>query len=76
MIRTLALAVVLTVTGTTVAAAQVREDSTALPTIVVTATRTPIAATTLANGVTVVEGDALRRAGVSTLAEALRTALA
>jgi vitamin B12 transporter len=53
--------------------AQVPEDTTRLAPIVVTATRTPVAAASLANGVTVIEGDALRRAGVTTLIDALRT---
>lgn len=53
-----------------VAGAQTPTD-TMLP-IVVTATRTPVPATTLANGVTVLQGDDLRRAGVTSVVEALR----
>jgi len=73
MIRTPVLATTLVFAGAAGAAAQVREDTTALPAIVVTATRTPVATTNLANGVTVIDGEALRRAGVTTLADALRT---
>lgn len=54
------------------ARAQVPRDTTTLTPIVVTATRTPMPAGTLANGVTVLDGDALRRAGITTVIEALR----
>jgi len=54
-------------------AAQTPLDSATLPPIVVTATRLPAQVASLASAVTVLEGDALRHAGIATVAEALRT---
>ncbi len=53
--------------------AQAPRDSIVLAPIVVTATRLPTPSSDLASAVTVVDGDALRRAGVATVADALRT---
>jgi len=72
MTRAVSLAAVAMLMAAAAASAQVLDDTTRLAPIVVTATRTPIATTNLANGITVIEGDALRRAGVTTLADALR----
>jgi vitamin B12 transporter len=60
--------------GVTAAAlhAQQPRDSIMLAPIVVTATRLPTPASDLASAVAVIEGDALRRAGIATVAEALR----
>ncbi len=55
-------------------AAQEARDTTLLPPIVVTATRSPLPASALGSGVTVLDGAALRRAGIATVAEALRGA--
>ncbi len=48
------------------------QDTTRLAPIVVTATRTPENAATLGNSVTVLSGESLRHAGITTVAEALR----
>lgn len=72
MTRDLLLASSLLLTTTATAFAQVRGDTVRLEPLVVTATRTPIAVRQLANSVTVIDGEALRRAGVTTVAEALR----
>ena len=56
------------------AAAQVvRQDSTPLSPIVVTATRTAERESTLASSITVLQGDDLRRAGITSVADALRS---
>ena len=55
-------------------AAQAPRDTVLLPPIVVTATRSPLPASTLGSAVTVIEGEALRRAGIATVADALRGA--
>jgi vitamin B12 transporter len=53
-------------------AAQVAVDTTSLPEIVVTATRYPIAADSVASTVTVLRGDDLRAQGIRFVADALR----
>jgi vitamin B12 transporter len=53
-------------------AAQVAEDTTSLPEIVVTATRYPVAADSVASTVTVLRGDDLRAQGIRFVADALR----
>ncbi len=68
---TVAAAIVVTVAAPAVLAAQERDTLTLSP-IVVTATRLPAPATSLAGSVTVLDGDALRRSGVTTVADALR----
>ena len=55
------------------AAQQPTDTTPQLTPIVVTATRLPSSAATLASAVTVLDGDALRRAGVTSVAEALRS---
>jgi len=52
--------------------AQVAGDTTALPEIVVTATRYPVAADSVASTVTVLRGDDLRAQGIRFVADALR----
>lgn len=69
--RTLA---VLVVAAAPRLAAQAERDTVLLPPIVVTATRSPAPVSALGSAVTVIEGEALRRAGVATVAEALREA--
>ena len=68
----IALAFAASLTFVGAAAAQESRDTTPLEPIVVTATRTPASTGSLANGVTVLDGDALRAAGLTTLGEALR----
>ena len=53
-------------------AAQVAGDTTSLPEIVVTATRYPVAADSVASTVTVLRGDDLRAQGIRFVADALR----
>jgi vitamin B12 transporter len=53
-------------------AAQVAGDTTALPEIVVTATRYPVAADSVASTVTVLRGEDLRAQGIRFVADALR----
>src|SRR5438045_1579419 len=53
-------------------AAQTPRDTATLAPLVVTATRTPEPRSALGNSVTVLDGAALRRAGIATVAEALR----
>ena len=53
-------------------AQEVRRDTTPLAPVVVTATRTSEPVATLGNSVTVLQGDDLRRAGITSVSEALR----
>ena len=69
--RGIRLALALLLAPATVAA-QVAGDTTSLPEIVVTATRYPIAADSVASTVTVLRGDDLRAQGIRFVADALR----
>lgn len=54
------------------AAQVVPQDTTPLAPIVISATRTPEPVATIANSVTILQGEELRRAGITTVADALR----
>ena len=58
--------------GPAAAAAQQPLDTTALPEIVVTATRYPVSADSLGVSVTVLRGDDLRAQGIRSVGDALR----